>query len=139
MSSHQFFLTAGYFFYKKLFLHRKKLFFRKRDGPDNFFKFCDLFFITKYKISQKLIFTLWRDLQLKRPASQYGRAFMAHYKCLCNIQFPTLIFCSEIVSFNIKLFKIKYSIGICILNVYYFNSIASNTIKTKNVWKNYLF
>ena len=36
--------------------------------------------------------------------------------------------------FYIKLFEIKYTIGICNLNLEYVNSIGTNTSETKNVY-----
>ena len=65
------------------------------------------------------------------------RAFLASYKCLCNIQFYTLMFWSWFF-FILNCLKIKYTKGICILDLEYFNSIASNTRETNNVF-NFLF
>ena len=42
----------------------------------------------------------------------------------------------KIVSFDIKLFVIKYSIGICSLNLEYCDSIVNNMKETKNVYEN---
>ena len=62
-----------------------------------------------------------------------GRSFSAQYKCLCNIQFSTIIFCARSFFFCIKLFTIKFSTGIFILCLYYFNNVANNTRESKNL------
>ena len=69
-----------------------------------------------------------------------GRAFSARCKCLFiqyQIFYLHLLF--YIISFGIKLFEIKYSTGICILNLEYFIIMANNTSKTTYLCKNTFF
>ena len=71
-------------------------------------------------------------MRLKWPASNKGGEFSARYNAYAISNFFLSYFVLDHF-FRYQIVKIKYTIGICILNLEYFKIIANNTRETKNV------